>query len=225
MKSTILKIAAGLIFLAVFNMIFFFGGIVRSEANWCSYAFFTSAYLCLLATPLFAKGCTSAILSASLWLRGSFYFFTELVVGFVFIIVNPESCQWPLIVQGCLLGIFLVLQIMSVMANDATESSLKEQKAKSFAKMELINTLSQQAASISDPTVKKPVNRCIDALTNCPLQSFPEAEEAELSVRNSVMMLCSSIDEGDSAQIKSNSDRLFRAIQNRNLIINQCRTR
>lgn len=63
---------------------------------------------------------------------------------------------------------FLVLQIMSVMANDATESSLKEQKAKSFAKMELINTLSQQAASISDPTVK---SRSTDAST--PLPTVP----------------------------------------------------
>ena len=72
MKNTFVKIVISLIFLIIFNLIFFLGGgLEHSASNWTSYGFVTFAYLCLLATPLLAKGSTSAILEGSALLSTS----------------------------------------------------------------------------------------------------------------------------------------------------------
>ena len=115
MKENILKVIIGLIFLIGFNVMFFLlGGTERSDTEWVCYGFIHAAYLCLLATPLFCnaeKGET--VLSASLYLRALFYFFTELVFGIGFLWYNAEDPTWPTIIQGGLLMVFLILQLMS----------------------------------------------------------------------------------------------------------------
>lgn len=56
MKSNILKLVIGLIFLIVFNVLFFLlGGTERSDTEWVCYGFIHAAYLCLLVTPLFCN--------------------------------------------------------------------------------------------------------------------------------------------------------------------------
>lgn len=74
MKKTLMKIIIHLVFFAVFNMIFFFEGVEHTNASWCSYGFATFAYLCLCATPIFAKGSSSAVLIGSLWIQSTTFF-------------------------------------------------------------------------------------------------------------------------------------------------------
>ena len=133
MKANVLKIVIGLIFLIVFNVLFFLlGGTERTDTEWVCYGFIHTAYLCFLVTPLFCNsGKGETILSASLYLRALFYFFTELVIGVGFIwynAYNPIALVWPAIIQGILLAVFLILQFMSVLANDATKASLDKQR-------------------------------------------------------------------------------------------------
>lgn len=127
MKSTVIKIVIALIFLVVFNVLFFLNGLTHSPANWCSYGFATAAYLCLISTPLLAKGSKSAVLIGSLWLRALLFFFVALAVAVVFMLIDPASIKIPLVVESILLGLFIVLQLMSVLANDATTSALQKQ--------------------------------------------------------------------------------------------------
>lgn len=223
MKSKFIKVIISLIFLIIFNVIFFIGGIVRSEANWCSYGFVTVAYILLLCTPLFAKGGSSAVLEGSLWLRATFFFFTELIIGIICMIINPDSMQWPMIIQGCLLAVFLILQLMSVLANDSTTAALQQQKEESFARQILIDQLQMKSRIMTDMMAKSSVNRCLDALGNCPIQTCDEALDADLALSNAVNVLCSTIENGNSSQIKDECGKVLRAIQERNLIIKRSR--
>lgn len=223
MKNVLIKTVISLVFLAIFNLIFFLGGVDHSDADWCSYGFATFAYLCLLATPLLAKGSNSAVLEGSLWLRAMFFFFTELLIAIICLFIEPESIQWPLIVQGVVLSIFLILQLMSVLANDSTTASMTKQREESFARQILIDQLQQKIREITDPSIKPILNRCLDALSNSPIQTYPEALDADLALSNAVNNLCINISESNASQIKSAANKVLRTIQERNLIIRKCR--
>lgn len=226
MKSTVVKIIIALVFLIIFNVIFFVGDIVNhSPANWCAYGFVTASYVFLLLTPLFAKGISSAILEGSLWLRSLAYFFLQLIIGIIIMCIDPEKITWPLIIQSAILGVFIVMQAMSVLANDATEESIQVQKDESFERQILIDDLQLKARQVTDPTLKMRLNRCLDALNNSPIQTLPEAFDADNALRGAVNNLCMAIDGSDEQQIKSSSDKVIYAIQERNIVLKRARRR
>ena len=208
-----LKVVIGLIFLVLFNGLFFYlGGTKHTEISWICYAFIHASYLCILLTPLFCKS------------EKGFYFFTELIVGIVCIAIAPESPTWPLIIQGVLLAIFLVLQIMSVLANDATIQTVQKQKEESIYIQTMAQRIRTCMRSISDMNIKKQVERCYDAVNNSSLQSYPEAKDAELSLRNAVEILCVAIENGDYQDIDKKAKGVIYAVQDRNAIIKRYRT-
>ncbi len=130
MKRNIIKVILALIFLVLFNVLFFvIGGAHQPKASWISYGFIHAAYFCLLATPLFGKaGKGLTVLTATLYLLATIYFFIELVIGVVIILIAPQGIAWPLAIQAVLLALFLILQLTGALANDATVRSIQEQK-------------------------------------------------------------------------------------------------
>lgn len=228
MKSNILKLVIGLIFLIVFNVLFFLlGGTERSDTEWVCYGFIHAAYLCLLVTPLFCnaeKGET--VLSASLYLRALFYFFTELAMGLGFIwynAYNPISIVWPAIIQGILLAVFLILQLMSVLANDATKASLAKQRHERVYIRSLAEKLKETMRQVNDPTLHKQLAICYESLSSISLESFPEALDAELELKNSVNTLCSFVEQGDTSQLGQQIQNIQVAIKHRNQAIRMAR--
>lgn len=225
MKTNILKVGVALIFLALFNVLFFvLGGTAQSAVSWVSYGFIHAAYLMILVTPLLetkSKGLT--VLSASLYLRAIFYFFTELIIGLVFIAFQPGSILWPLIIQSVVLAIFLVLQLMSVMANHATEVSIQKQRTESVYIKTMAIQVKGALRNVEDESLKNCVRRCYEALNNASIESFPEAEDAERALRTAVEMLCTAIEDGDHAQIEKKANRVLNAVRTRNDIVKCCR--
>lgn len=225
MKANILKIIIGLIFLIVFNIMFFLLGEYRhTTTGWICYGFIHAAYLCLLGTPLLCNaGKGEAILSASLYLRASFYFFTALTVGIGFLLYNTKSPTWPAIVQGALLTIFLILQLMSVLANDATKASLAKQRQERIYIRSLAENLKEAMRQVRDPILRKKVTACYESLNSSPLESFPEAFDAELELKNAVNTLCSFIEQGDMSQIEQQIQKVQIAMQHRSKAIRMAR--
>lgn len=225
MKNNIFKIILGSIFLILFNGFFFYlGGTKHPDVNWISYGFIHTSYLCILLTPFFCQsGKGLEVLSYSLYFRALLYFFIELIVGITCIVITPENTTWPLIIQGTLLTIFILLQIMSVLANDATIESLQKQKEESIYIQSMAQSIRSSMREISNPTIKKQVERCYDAVNNCSLQTCQEAQDAELYLRNAVELLCSAIKENDNPRILSEANNVINAVHNRNAIIKKCR--
>lgn len=224
MKNTVIKIIIGSLFIGIFNLIFFLSGITLSDANWCTYAFVMASYLCVLSTPLLTKGTGSGVLAGSLWLRATFFFITELITAAVFLLISPGKITWPLIIQASILAIFLFFQLMGVLANDATEASIAHQRNLSFSKQALIEQLQLSLNATEDAQAKQVLNRCIDSLSFCPLDTCPEAFEAELRISEAVNEVCFISEQGgDLNTLRQKAQTLVGAVQNKNLIIKRHR--
>ena len=228
MKANIIKIVIGLIFLIVFNVLFFLlGGTERSDTEWVCYGFIHAAYLCLLVTPLFCNaGKGETVLSASLYLRALFYFFTELVIGIGFIwydSYNPIPIVWPAIIQGILLAVFLILQLMSVLANDATKASLAKQRQERVYIRSLAENLKEAMRQVNDPALRKQIANCYESLRNSSLKSFPEAAAAEMELEGAVNTLCSAIEIGDMSKLTQQIQNVQVAMRHRNQAIRMVR--
>lgn len=225
MKSNILKVIIGLVFLIVFNALFFLlGGATRTTTEWVCYGFIHASYLCLLCTPLlYTSRKNEAVLSASLYLRAMFYFFTELIIGLLFLAFKPDSPTWPAIIQGALLMLFIILQLMSVLANDATHKSLAKQTRERVYIRGLAEDVRHAMHQISDSHLRELMDTCYMKLNNCSLESFPQAEDAEMELENSVNTLCSIIEQGHDELIEKQIQVVLNAIQKRNRAIRTAR--
>ena len=228
MNANIIKIVIGLIFLIVFNVLFFLlGGTERSDTEWVCYGFIHAAYLCLLVTPLFCNaGKGETVLSASMYLRALFYFFTELVIGIGFIwydSYNPIPIVWPAIIQGILLAVFLILQLMSVLANDATKASLAKQRQERVYIRSLAENLKEAMRQVNDPALRKQIANCYESLRNSSLESFPEAAAAEMELEGAVNTLCSAIEIGDMSKLTQQIQNVQVAMRHRNQAIRMAR--
>lgn len=225
MKENIFKVVTALIFLAIFNLMFFLLDGPANPVNWVSYGFITFAYLFLLATPLFggnAKGLT--VLQASLWLRATGYFFLELAVGVVFFVISPQEMTWPLIIQAVILAIFLIMQFMSVLANKATDESIRKQRVESQFIRQMADKLRSRLNMVEDADLKKELTPFYQSLNSTSIESFPEAQDAELQLKNSVEVLCMNIEDGaDAEQIRKALRRAKAALQDRNAAITNAR--
>ncbi len=223
MKSSIIKIIISLVFLALFNTFFFLlGGIQHTTTEWVSYGFIHAAYLMLLLTPLFCIGNPKgvSVQTGSLYLRATFYFFTELIVGVAFLIAKPETLTWPLVVQAILAAVFLILQLASVLANDASNAALKQQKTESIQIQTLVLRLRNSMQTLEDENLRKHVKRCVDLLDASPLESFSEIADTEVTMQGAVDILCFDIDSGMNAEtIIKDAKNLIIAISKRNSAI------
>lgn len=225
MKENIFKVVISLIFLAIFNLLFFLLDGPANPVNWVSYGFITFAYLFLLATPLFggnAKGLT--ILQASLWTRATGYFFLELAVGIVFFIVSPQEMTWPLIVQAVILAIFLIMQFMSVLANKSTNDSIVKQRAESQFIRQMSDKLLSRTNMVEDAELKKELKLFYQSLSSSSIETFAQAQDAELQLKNSIEVLCMNIEDGaDGEQLRKALRRAKTALQDRNTAIRNAR--
>ena len=225
MKANILKVIIGLVFLVLFNVLFFLlGGTERTTTEWICYGFIHVAYLCLLSTPLLCNaGKGETVLSASLYLRALFFFFTELVIGIVFLWANPVSYTWATIIQGILLAIFLVLQLMSVLANDATKASLAKQRQERIYVRSLAENVKDAMRQVSDPALRKQMAACYESLNSTSIESFPEAASAEIELEDAVNTLCNAVVANDTAQLSQLIQNVQVALRHRNQAIRMAR--
>ncbi|MCH5311839.1 MAG: hypothetical protein J1E57_07790 [Prevotella sp.] len=200
------------------------GGTERTTTEWICYGFIHAAYLCLLSTPLLCNaGKGETVLSASLYLRALFFFFTELVIGILFLWANPISYKWATIVQGVLLGVFLVMQFMSVLANDATKASLDKQRKERVYVRALAENIKEAMRQVGDSALRKQMASCYESLSSASIESFPEAAAAETELENAVNMLCSAVNVSDMTQLSQLIKDVQTAMNHRNQAIRMAR--
>ena len=129
-KTSILRIIQKLIFIVVFNILFFvIIGIENNSSVWLSYGFIHFAYFMLILTEkLIRDGISMAIFRFSLYSISTTYFFIQLVTGIVFILISPERYTITLLVQLCLAGIYGIIFIAHMVANERTANAEKDRK-------------------------------------------------------------------------------------------------
>lgn len=217
-KTNLLSVMMNLIFLIIFNAMFFIlGGTDHPMSVWISYGFVHFAYFMLLTTPYLVRtGKSAAVFGFSLYSISTTYFFIELIAGVIFILVSPESYKAAFLVQLCISGVYAICFISNMMANEyTTEAEEKRQYEIKYVKnatAEMTSLLS----GISDRETKKKVEKVYDAINSSPVKSHPNVSSLESQILVAIKELRNSIGETENIAVKNHADALLTMVNERN---------
>ncbi len=166
MKTTLLKTVFALLFVIVFNILFFLlCGTNNPTSVWISYGFVHVAYFTILVIPaMSSKGQDSFYLNAVLYNQAIAYFLLELVLGIVCIIWAPEKIVWPLVIQSVLWVIYATILIGNSWANEVTEQSLAKRTQDITPFMEMVSELKKVTMMINDHEINTEATKIYEAL-------------------------------------------------------------
>lgn len=225
-KTRILWILLDLIFLIVFNVLFFtIAGYKGHPASvWISYGFIHAAYALLLLTPFFVtKGKSADVYRYSLDTISSGYFMVELVAGVIFILVHSENWKVALIIQIILLAAYAFALLTHMLANEKTAAS----EARSQVEIKFVRTAAAQLEGImnsaSDKEIRKLVEKAYDAARSCQTKSHPQVEALENGMLSQIGAIQRVVFAGDKDSVAKEVELFLRmtAERERQLRINQ----
>jgi len=217
-KTHTLWVMMDLVFLIVFNVMFFIiGGTDHKVSVWISYGSIHFAYFILLVTPLLVcKGQSKAVFGFSLYSLSYAYFFTELITGMIFIFVSPESYIAALLVQLCIAGVYAVLMMSNMIANERTaEAEEKRQYEIDYVKKAAAE-LASIMSGISDGDTRREIEKVHDAISTSPVKSHPSVLSLETQLLAGIAILRSVIRANKRESIIAQSDTLLTMINERN---------
>ena len=210
-KQNVLWALLDLVFIVVFNVVFFVvGDIEHSVSAWMSYGFIHFAYLMVLATPLLVrKGPSSAVFGFSLYSIAATYFFIELIVGVVFIFLNQEDFKPALVVQVILAGAFLATFLSHMIASERTGDAV-----------EYIKTAAARLKSIQGATGDKAADKALEKayaiVRTSPTRSNAAINPYELKLLDAIELLEVAANANDVEQVKACSAGVITATNERN---------
>ncbi|WP_075558376.1 hypothetical protein [Parabacteroides timonensis] len=221
MKTTLIRIVFTLVFLVVFNTLFFLlCGTDNPTSVWVSYAYIHVAYFTILFLPVLkTKGDASYYLSSVLYGQAITYFILELIAGVVFIIYRMESPVWSLVVQTALWLIFVVLILGNAWANQATAQSLEKRKQDIDAYQSMRMSLKRLMAKTDKPELKRLIADCSDKLEASSSRQTQESEKIDIEIEQAIASLRQSITESNVEESTSLARQLAGLIEERKTIL------
>lgn len=221
MKTTLIRIVFTLVFLVVFNTLFFLlSGTNNPTSVWVSYAYIHVAYFTILFLPVLkTKGDASYYLSSVLYGQAITYFILELIAGVVFIIYRMESPVWSLVVQTALWLIFVVLILGNAWANQATAQSLEKRKQDIDAYQSMRMSLKRLMAKTDKPELKRLIADCSDKLEASASRQTQESEKIDIEIEQAIASLRQSITGDDVEESTSLARQLAGLIEERKTIL------
>ena len=172
-KKSVLWILLDLVFLVVFNTVFFVaGGTAHSPSTWIAYGFIHFSYLMVLATPfLIRKSSSSAVFGFSIYSISATYFFVEFIVGVFFIMSKQDSYKASLITQIIIAGIYAVILLSHLLANEHTADSVERHEAEVSYIKNASSKVKLLIGKMSDKKTNKEIEKAYDALHASPTKS------------------------------------------------------
>lgn len=217
-KKIFLWILLDLLFLLVFNIIFFVaGGTDHTASVWISYGFIHFAYLIILVTPfLIRKSSSAAVFGFSLYSISSTYFLLEFILGLIFIFMKSESYKTSLIVQVIIAGFYAVLLLSHLIANEHTADSVERHEEE----VAYIKTASSRVKALigktNDRKANKKIEKAYDTLHSSPTKTVATVRSIESNIINKVAELEGAVSNQDTATIITISEEIIVLIEERN---------
>lgn len=220
-KKTGLWIALDLIFVIVFNVVFFtlLGG-EHPASVWVAYVFIHIAYIMVVVTPfLTRKGRDGHLFGTTIASISSVYFIATLIAGIVIIAIHPESSKWAIIVEVVLTGIYAVLLLVNMLANEHTAEVTEKQQIQLQYVRGSSARLNEMMSVTADKKLKKKLQRAYDIVHSSQVHSSPSAQRYEVEV----LSLLDTIEDYLGAEDYESADRavdeLIKAANKRNSMI------
>lgn len=217
-KKSILYILLDLVFLAVFNTVFFvIGGTEHSASVWISYWFIHFSYLMILATFfLIRKSSSAAVFGFSLYSVSAVYFFVEFIVGLVFIFIGSESYKASLVVQVIIAGIYAVMLISNLIANEYTADSVERHEDEVAYIKNAASRVKILMGKASDKKANKEIEKAYDILHSSPSRSVATVKLLEEEIKNKVTDLEDAVAADETAAIITIAGEIVAKTEERN---------
>lgn len=217
-KKNVLWLILDLIFLVIFNIVFFvIGGTDHPASVWISYGFIHFAYLMLLVTPkLIRKSSSSAVFGFSLYSISSTYFLIALITGVVFILVRSESFKISLVVQIIIAGIYAIMLVSHMIANEHTADSIERHEMELQYVRESSASLKSIMNRVEDKKVKKQIEKAYDLIHSSQVKSNNSARDYELTVMDLIEVLEQNISRNDLVAASTTIEKIIRNADERN---------
>lgn len=222
-KKNFLWIALDLVFLIVFNTVFFVaGGASHPASVWISYAFIHFAYLMVLVTPfLIRKSSSAAIFGFSLYSISSTYFLVELVVGIVFIFLKQDSYKLALIVQVIIAGIYAVMLISHLIANESTADNVERHEQEVAYIKDAASRVKLLVGKIPDKKSNREIEKLYDLLHSSPSKSNSTVHNLEVTIVNLIEELESAISYENKDEAVKLAVEITKTVEERNRRLRQ----
>lgn len=217
-KKNILWIFLDLVFLVVFNMVFFIaGGIYHPASVWISYGFIHFAYMMLLATSFFIRKSSNAVIFRfSLYAISSMYFFVAFIVGIVFVIMHPESYKASLIIQVVIAGGDAIILFSNMLANENTAESIERHEVE----LQYVKRSSAMLKGIMDmtdnKTLKKNIEKAYDLLHSSQVKSDNSVYDYEVMVMDLIETLENNVSKNDDEAANAVLEKIIKNANERN---------
>lgn len=218
MKKNVLWALLDLVFLAVFNAVFFIlGGFEHPASVWVSYGFIHFAYVMILLTPFLGrKGSQAALFGFTIYSISSTYFFVEFVAGLVFILMKSESIKASLVTQIIIAGLYAVILLSNLIANEHTADTVERKESE----VEYINMASSKVRTliniVTDKKAAKAIEKAYDALHASPTKSSEVVHSLEMQILNLISELEEAVSQKESERIISISGEIMSLVNVRN---------
>lgn len=217
-KKNILWILLDIVFLAVFNTVFFVvGGTDHPASVWISYGFIHFSYLMILVTPfLIRKSSSQAVFGFSLYSVSAVYFFVEFIAGLVFIFISSESYKASLVVQVIISGIYAVMLISNLIANEYTADSVEQHEDEVAYIKNAASRVKILIGKASDKKANKEIERAYDLLHSSPSRSAATVKLLEEEIKNKVTDLEDAVAANETAAIITIAGEIVAKTEERN---------
>lgn len=217
-KKNVLWILLDIVFLAVFNTVFFVvGGTDHPASVWISYGFIHFSYLMILVTPfLIRKSSSQAVFGFSLYSVSAVYFFVEFIAGLVFIFISSESYKASLVVQVIISGIYAVMLISNLIANEYTADSVEQHEDEVAYIKNAASRVKMLMGKASDKKANKEIERAYDLLHSSPSKSNNAVAPLESAILRAIYELESAVSSKDEDAIFSKSREIISLAETRN---------
>lgn len=217
-KKTVLWIILDLIFLAVFNTVFFvMTGLQHPASVWISYGFIHFAYLMVIVTPfLIRKSSSAAVFGFSLYSISSAYFLIEFITGIIFVILKSESYKVALVVQIVIAGIYGVLLISHLIANESTADSIERHEDEVAYIKTATSRIKALIGKAKDKKANKEIERAYDLLHSSPTKSTSTVRYLESTVMGQIADLEDAVQAGKTDLIIATAGEIISTMEERN---------
>lgn len=220
-KSKILGILIHLIVLALFNALYFgLGGMNHPASAWISYGFIHFSYIIMIITPFITqRGKDRGTYAATMYTITSIYFFIELIVGSIIIIIAPEGLKFSLFSQLIMAAVFLIFLFSNMMADEHTAKAVEKHEAELVYVKESCSKLKTILNAINDKQMYRKVEQAYDLIQSSPVKSHPSVYAIEGQVINEIDNLSFAVHNGDASAITTSAEKVVKLANERNRLL------
>lgn len=217
-KKSSLWIILDMVFIIVFNLVFFVvGGTEHPTSVWISYGFIHFAYVMLLITPLLIKRRTNtAVLGFPLYSISSMYFIIAFIAGLIFIFTHPEGYKAALITQVIIVGIYAIMLVSHMIANESTAENTEHHEMELRYVRDSSAKLKRIMDDVDNKQLYKKVEQLYDLLHSSPSKSNNSVRDYELNVLELIDTLESNIKRNDISAAEETISKIERDAGERN---------